>query len=313
MTRIFVNLKRFDVPRSLGGVCPEEDPERWIRGVLRRTFDNGLSKGRHAKIIFLVPESLILIAQQELRAHPVSERSAISIGCQGVFRRNVQVGGNFGAFTTNLPAAAAAAMGVAWTIVGHSEERADKLDILRSYDPDVEKTEPLRIRARETVDRHINQEVLRALESGIDVLLCVGETAEERGDGSFEDQKPRIERALQSQIEIGLDGARKFLSSREIVIGYEPVWAIGPGKTPPGADYVSFVAEYIKRIAGRIHGFEPSVVYGGGLKEENAALLGGVKEIGGGLVALTRFSPPIGFDPDELAIIVEKYAQGGTK
>lgn len=310
MALIFVNLKRFDVPRSLGGVCPEDDPEKWIRNVLRRTFDNGLSNGRHAKIVYLLPESLVLIARQELHGHPVSERSGVSIGCQGVFRQNVRVGGNFGAFTTNLPAAAAVAMGATWTIVGHSEERADKLDLLQSYDPQIERMEPSRIRARETVDRHVNQEVMRALESGIDVLLCVGETAAERGEGSFDEQKPRIERALRSQIEIGLEGVRDFLSTREIVIGYEPIWAIGPGKTPPGADYISFVAAYVKRIAKEVHGFEPAVVYGGGLKEDNAALLGGVEEIDGGLVALTKFTPPIGFDPDELSTIVQKYAEG---
>ena len=53
----------------------------------------------------------------------------------------------------------------------------------------------------------------------------------------------------------------------------------------------------------------PPVVYGGGLKEANAEEIAGVATIDGGLVALTRFSQPIGFDPDDLRIIVEKYME----
>lgn len=54
------------------------------------------------------------------------EGSPVQVGCQGVYRMNTAVGGNFGAFTTNRPASAARAMGCTSTIIGHCEERNDK-------------------------------------------------------------------------------------------------------------------------------------------------------------------------------------------
>jgi len=91
------------------------------------------------------------------------------------------------------------------------------------------------------------------------------------------------------------------------VIGYEPIWAIGPGKTPPGKDYISYVSGCIKAIVNHAYGFEPMVVYGGGLKKENAAMIGSIDRLDGGLVALTRFSGQIGFEPKELGEIVREY------
>lgn len=65
----------------------------------------------------------------------VRRRPAISrSGCAGVFREDVEPGGNFGAFTTNKPAAALKAIGCSWVVVGHSEERKDKLSFLKMYD-----------------------------------------------------------------------------------------------------------------------------------------------------------------------------------
>lgn len=309
MSSIFVNLKRFDVPRALGGICPREDPVHWIREVVRQTVSNGLGRRKELELVYLLPEGLLVPARDELESHPRSETGSISFGCQGVFRENIAAGGNFGAFTTNLPAAAAVNLGARWAIIGHSEERRDKLGILAAHDPEIGRSERGMGKALETVNRLINQEALRALESGLDVLLCLGESAEQRGEGSFEEQQPRIQAALRSQVETCLSGVASHTGARKLVIGYEPIWAIGPGKTPPGAQYIGFVSGYIKAASREIHGFAPPVVYGGGLKEANAEEVAGVATIDGGLVALTRFSQPIGFDPDDLRIIVEKYME----
>ena len=91
------------------------------------------------------------------------------------------------------------------------------------------------------------------------------------------------------------------------MIGYEPIWAIGPGKTPPGEAYVGFVSAYIKDVLRSELGMTCSVVYGGGLKEENAAMIAGIDTIDGGLVALTRFTGEIGFDVPGLKGIIDRY------
>lgn len=95
-------------------------------------------------------------------------------------------------------------------------------------------------------------------------------------------------------------------TQENLTIAYEPIWAIGPGKPPPGAEYIAFVTKLIQAFVEHHLGFLPNVVYGGGLKEENAAAIAGIDSLSGGLVALTRFSGSIGFYPDELKKIVER-------
>lgn len=311
MKRIFVNLKRWEVPRVLGGVCPEEQPGLWVRRVMRESVELQLVEERDTEVIFLLPEGLLLPAREELEKVGADEESLLRIGVQGVYRDNVEPEGNFGAFTTNLPAASARTLGATWTIVGHSEERKDKLGVLTLYDENIQHTEAARRVARDTVSGIVNQETLRGLESGLDILFCVGETGEERGEGSFEEQKPRIIESLRKQVEIGLTGVSEFVGERQIVVGYEPVWAIGPGKTPPGPRYIEFTADVIKDAAEEIHGFRPDVVYGGGLKAENAESIGSISSLDGGLVALTKFTEPIGFDTRELRTIIDKYIRAG--
>ncbi len=216
-------------------------------------------------------------------------------------------GGNFGAFTTNLPAGAVKNMGCSWTIIGHSEERKDKFEMLTAYDNTIT-TDTLRMeKANNTIHSLLNQETRAAYKQGLDVCFCVGETAEERGEGSFEEQRQGIENVLEAQLRIGLDGVKPYLDNNRLVIGYEPRWAIGPGKTPPGAGYIGFVSAFIKDTCDRLFGFTPNVIYGGGLKRENAGMISGVSTIDGGLVALTKFSPPISFDPGAFKEIIQDY------
>lgn len=309
MTEIFVNLKRFDVPKSMGGVCTMNNPKEWIEWVMDESVKNGLGKLQSMEVTFFLPEGLILAACERLASYLAGETRTINIGCQGVFREDVAKGSNFGAFTTNRPAAAAKNMGCTWSIIGHSEERKDKLGIIERYDPQTMRDAEKRAKAKKAVDVIINDEVVCALKAGLNVLLCVGETAEEKGDGSFEEQKPRIWQILKSQLETGLKGIKDVLDGEKVVIGYEPIWAIGPGKVPPGPDYIAFVSSYIKSIVKELYGLDVTVVYGGGLKEENAGSISRIETIGGGLVALTRFTGDIGFYPDELKKIIDKYLE----
>jgi triosephosphate isomerase len=309
MTDIFVNLKRFDVPRERGGVCPSDSPNRWIEQVVGESarLELGTHQGTH--VVYLVPESLIIPAQEKLLEYPEKLRQGLEIGCQSVYRHNISVGGNFGAFTSSLPAASAWQMGCGWTMIGHSEERRDKQEIIAAFEPDWNAGDILRNRCAQAVDTLINQEVMAALTQGMSVLLCVGETAEERGDGGFDEQKERIARSLSDQLSRGLEGVCGFLPQRRVVVGYEPIWAIGPGKTPPGGDYIAFVSGFIKDTIKRLYGVEMPVIYGGGLKEANAAMLSDISTIDGGLVALTRFSGEIGFFVEDLKNIIDKYIE----
>ncbi|OLN30788.1 triose-phosphate isomerase [Desulfosporosinus metallidurans] len=307
MTHLFVNLKRFEVSRAKGGLCPYESPKLWIEGILAETVKLGVGTLDELQVVYLVPEALIIPAQEKLAEYDEDLRKCIQIGCQSVFRQNIVIGGNFGAFTSSFPAASAYQLGCRWSMIAHSEERRDKKGVIAAFEPDLDKNENLKKRAAVAVDSLVNQEVLAALEQGMNILLCVGETAEERGNGSPDEQKKRTSEILAGQLKRGLDQVRMHLSRQQIVIGYEPIWAIGPGKTPPDGEYISFVSRLIKDEVQKILDIDIPVIYGGGLNEKNAATISNVPSIDGGLVALTRFTGEIGFFAADFKTIIDIY------
>jgi len=125
----------------------------------------------------------------------------------------------------------------------------------------------------------INEKVKLALEHDLGVILCIGETLEERENGE-------IESICFEQIEAGLSGIRSSLMSK-VVIAYEPVWAIGTGKTASPGD-----AEAVhKACRGKLTGLYSADVadstviqYGGSVKPENVAELMAQENIDGALV-----------------------------
>ena len=144
-------------------------------------------------------------------------------------------------------------------------------------------------KAAYVTNRVLNEEICRAQERGLNVLYCIGETAEEQ---------PEWEKVLGNQLALGLAG----VDMSKVVIAYEPVWSIGPGKTPADKDYITKIARFVKEKTGGL-----DVVYGGGLKKDNAPMLASIPEISGGLIALTRFSGEIGFYPEEYLEIIRLY------
>lgn len=307
MKEIFVNLKRFDVPRALGGVCSSEQPKAWIESIIEKSIELGMGNLSDMQLVYMLPEALVIPAIEKLESYDESQRSTLHIGVQGVYRDDVAVGGNFGALTTHLPAAAAKNMGCKGVVIGHCEERKDKQNIIGQYEPNWESNEQTRERVLQAVDQLLNQEVKCALNRGMNVLFCIGETATERGEGDLQQVKSNVEKVLRKQLEVGLKDVFKALNGCNVGIAYEPIWAIGPGKVPPNEEYIGFVSSYIKQVVKELYGYDIMVVYGGGLKEENAKMIGSIETIDGGLVALTRFSGEIGFYVEDLRKIIDQY------
>ena len=280
MKHIFLNLKRFDVPALYGGVNRLSAPAAWGQTIVTDT-QAGLSLYDPAEVEFVMylPEAHIPAAVAARQSC-----SRLKIGCQGVYREDVMPGGNFGAFTSNRPAAAAKALGCESVLIGHCEERADKLGVLAAGGV-------TGVDASHAVNRLLNAEIKAATARGMSVLYCIGERSVEQD---------AWQQVLGDQLRLGLDGVNK----KQVIIAYEPIWSIGPGKTPADRSYITKIARFIKEQTG---GME--VVYGGGLKSENAAMLASIPEIDGGLIALTRFSGEIGFYPEEYLDIIRQYTR----
>ncbi len=275
MNYIFVNFKRFDVPSSFGGVNHISSIDDYGRTVVEKTLTQLDSyDSQKVKFVQYYPEAQIPQASKAAQG----SRNLV-IGCQGVYRQDISKGRNFGAFTTNRPASAMKALGCSSTIIGHCEERNDKNELLKMGGNT----------NRKKVNEVFREEIKCALAQGLDVLYCIGEKAEEVEEW---------DKVLAEQLEIGLEGC----DTSRVVIGYEPVWSIGPGKTPAGKEYITKAARLVKSIIPGI-----PVVYGGGLKKDNAAMLASIDEIDGGLIALTRFTGEIGFYPEDYLEIVKLY------
>lgn len=148
-------------------------------------------------------------------------------------------------------------VGVKVVILGHSERRHNYLES----------------------DALINKKVLLALAHGLEVVLCVGETLEERESG-------KLETVLATQLREGLAGVAAE-SLDKVTIAYEPVWAIGTGKTatPDDADAVH---AYCRKVLAALYGEEKArktlIQYGGSVKADNAAALMAKPNIDGALV-----------------------------
>lgn len=308
MKEIYVNLKRFEVPKTMGGICPCDSPVAWMRQIIHETAELGLGNIKDVDLTYFVPESMVLPALDAIAEEGPERMGCLKIGCAGVFREDVEPGGNFGAFTTNRPAAALKAIGCDWVVVGHSEERHDKLSFLKMYD-EAAGLPGNNDAALLTVEKAINAEMLCALKRDMSVLYCIGETAEQKGSDDPAVYEPRVREVLRRQITVGLAGIENAMEGRRVSIAYEPIWAIGPGKTPATGEYVAFVSSCIKDICREVYGKELSIVYGGGLKEENAEELAAVKTIDGGFVALTKFVDPIAFDVASLKNIIKAYVK----
>ncbi|OGE23287.1 MAG: triose-phosphate isomerase [Candidatus Dadabacteria bacterium RIFCSPHIGHO2_12_FULL_53_21] len=161
-----------------------------------------------------------------------------------------------GAFTGEISPGMLADAGCSWVIIGHSERR----HILRE------------------TDEMVRMKIGASLKAGLRVIVCVGETLGERAEG-------HTIKAVDAQVVKALTGI-DIDDPGDLVIAYEPIWAIGTGHhaTPAEAE---FVQSAIREIAGNILGDLAArirIVYGGSVNEENIRDLLAEPDIDGALV-----------------------------
>lgn len=162
-----------------------------------------------------------------------------------------------GAFTGEIAGLMLKEAGASFVLLGHSERR-------NIFGED---------------DAFIHKKVLRALQDDIQPVLCIGETAEHHGKGMTEE-------VLKDQLLTALEGVPKE-DAEKLIIAYEPVWAIGSGKTPTATQIQKthafcrecLIEEFGKKVGGGI-----PILYGGSVKPDNVAEITAEKDVDGVLV-----------------------------
>lgn len=190
------------------------------------------------------------IAPQAIHLNMVLE-NGIKAGAQNVSDNNS------GAHTGEISPSALLDMGANFSLVGHSERRA-------IYKED---------------NKFINRKLLLSLEKGLKVIFCCGETLEERENGM-------TEAVVNKQLELGLEKVQEELREN-IIIAYEPVWAIGTGKTasPEQAeDAHQSIRSKVSDLWDEESAKKVSILYGGSVKPGNVAGLLSQTNIDGALV-----------------------------
>ena len=162
-----------------------------------------------------------------------------------------------GAYTGEVSAKMLKSIGVEYVIIGHSERRQYFAE----------------------TDESVNKKVKAAFENELKPIVCVGETLEER-------EKGMTEKIITNQTKLALDGLTNN-QVENVIIAYEPIWAIGTGKTATSEDAnnsIKAIREEIKNIYGNEVAEKVIIQYGGSVKSSNAKELFETSDIDGGLV-----------------------------
>lgn len=204
-----------------------------------------LVKDADCKVVLCVP---FVDIDAALKA---SENSNIEIGAENChFEKS-------GAFTGEVSAVMLKEMGVKYVIIGHSERR--------QYFGETDVT--------------VNKRLKAALSEGLKVILCVGETLEQREQGITSELV-----AMQTKIAL-LDVSKE--DAKNVIIAYEPVWAIGTGKTAT-SDQAQEVCAIIRNVVADIYDTDlangMTIQYGGSMNAKNADELLSKYDVDGGLI-----------------------------
>mgnify|MGYP002294418220 FL=1 len=187
-----------------------------------------------------------------------AQNTNIKIGAQNVHFEEK------GAYTGEVSAKMLKSIGVEYVIIGHSERR--------QYFAETDET--------------VNKKIKAALENELKPIVCVGETLEQRESG-------KTEEIITTQTKLALEGLTKE-QVKGIIIAYEPIWAIGTGKTATSEDANNSIKAIRKEIAsiyGEDIAEEVIIQYGGSVKSSNAKELFACSDIDGGLVGGASLKP----------------------
>lgn len=160
-----------------------------------------------------------------------------------------------GAYTGEISSEMLKAIGVEYVIIGHSERR----------------------KYFNETDEDVNKKIIKALEVGLKPIVCVGETLEER-------ENHKEKEVIKNQIEKAFKNIKDISN---VIIAYEPIWAIGTGKTATSEDaneITKFIREEILKIYGKDVADCAIILYGGSVKPSNAKELFEMSDIDGGLI-----------------------------
>lgn len=186
-----------------------------------------------------------------------TEGTNIKIGAQNMHYENS------GAFTGEVSPMNLVELGIDYVVIGHSERR-------EYYNES---------------DETCNKKVLKAIECGINPILCCGETLEERESNETINK-------VKGQILKGLEGVNND-DIEKVVIAYEPIWAIGTGKTAT-AEQANEVISEIRNIVKSVYGDladKVRIQYGGSVKPSNVAEIMSKSDIDGALVGGASLNP----------------------
>lgn len=175
----------------------------------------------------------------------------LKIGAQNVHEKES------GAYTGEISALMLKSTGVEYAIIGHSERR-------QYYNEN---------------DESVNAKIFKSLEHGIKPIVCVGESLAERENGTTND-------VLDKQIKGALNGVSKE-GLANVIIAYEPIWAIGTGKTASSEmadEACGYIRSLIEKLYSKNEADEIRILYGGSVNLKNVDELMAMPNIDGGLV-----------------------------
>ncbi|MDF2892664.1 MAG: triose-phosphate isomerase [Clostridia bacterium] len=179
------------------------------------------------------------------------EGSSIKVGAQNMYHQDS------GAFTGEISPVFLKAMNIEYVILGHSERRQYFFES----------------------NEEINKKLVAAFNHNLKPILCVGETLEQREQGiTFEVIKEQVEKCLANLQQFNLE---------ELVVAYEPVWAIGTGRTATKEDaneVIGFIRQQLKEVLDEKLSLNIRILYGGSVKSSNIRELMNMPEIDGALV-----------------------------